>query len=124
MAAEQFVVREVENPYLAAFFAAKGLKPGDKWLSHEYMQWIDSKHSTFQKEHGLSHPLYDEDTKALFVEFLKQEALLECHRSCGKPVRVLIPINKLANRCGYFFNAEEDGGPCVNNGYNCSHPDA
>lgn len=32
-------------------------------------------------------------------------------------------INKLANRCGHFYNAYTKKDICVNNGYNCSHPD-
>lgn len=42
-------------------------------------------------------------------------------------MKVLMPLNTLANRCGHFFNCNlEPGyeeGPNVNNGYNCDHPD-
>lgn len=40
---------------------------------------------------------------------------------------VLMPLNRLANCCGYFYNCNftEAGKeqPDVNNGYNCRHPD-
>lgn len=40
-------------------------------------------------------------------------------------MKVLMSLNSLANRCGYFFNNDlkNPSGPSVNNGYNCSHPD-
>ena len=42
-------------------------------------------------------------------------------------VEVVMPLNRLANRCGYFFNCCRTKGyedkPAVNNGYNCNHPD-
>lgn len=42
-------------------------------------------------------------------------------------VEVVMPLNRLANRCGYFFNCCRTAGyedkPTVNNGYNCNHPD-
>ena len=41
-------------------------------------------------------------------------------------MKVLMPLNKLANRCGHFFNYNLAEGfedkPDVNNGYNCDHP--
>lgn len=41
-------------------------------------------------------------------------------------MRVVMPINTLADRCGYFFNSCYDNPNelDVNNGYNCSHCDA
>lgn len=41
-------------------------------------------------------------------------------------MEVLISLNHLANRCGYFFNCNLTEGmedkPDINNGYNCNHP--
>jgi len=38
-------------------------------------------------------------------------------------MKVLMPINAWANRCGYFFNAHLDPETqsSANNGYNCRH---
>lgn len=42
-------------------------------------------------------------------------------------MKVIMSLNRFANRCGYFFNCNLTEGfedkPNVNNGYNCSHPD-
>lgn len=42
-------------------------------------------------------------------------------------MEVLMPLNALANRCGFFFNCELTPGyedkPCINDGFNCSHPE-
>lgn len=44
-----------------------------------------------------------------------------------KTITVVMPLNTLANRCGYFFNCNLTKGfedkPNINNGYNCSHPE-
>ena len=41
-------------------------------------------------------------------------------------MKVLLPLNRLANHCGHFFNCNLTEGfedkPDVNNGYNCDHP--
>lgn len=39
--------------------------------------------------------------------------------------RAIMPINDMANICGYFFNAELDDSceTSPNNGYNCKHPE-
>lgn len=34
----------------------------------------------------------------------------------------IMPINKFANICGYFYNAYIEKDFSCNNGYNCSHP--
>lgn len=34
-----------------------------------------------------------------------------------------LPINCLANICGYFYNAYLKKGVTANNGYNCNHPE-
>jgi hypothetical protein len=34
----------------------------------------------------------------------------------------LLPINTLANKCGYFYNAYLEKDIDLNNGYNCKHP--
>ena len=38
--------------------------------------------------------------------------------------KAIMPINDMANVCGYFYNAELDDncGASPNNGYNCKHP--
>lgn len=42
-------------------------------------------------------------------------------------MKVIMPLNAWANRCGYFFNSCLTEGfedkPVVNNGYNCNHPE-
>lgn len=42
-------------------------------------------------------------------------------------MKVIMTLNRFANRCGYFFNCNLTQGfedkPNVNNGYNCNHPD-
>ena len=42
-------------------------------------------------------------------------------------MKVLMPLNKLANLCGHFFNCNLTEGfedkPDANNGYNCDHPE-
>ena len=42
-------------------------------------------------------------------------------------MKVLMSLNRFANRCGHFFNCCMTDGfedkPDVNNGYNCNHPD-
>lgn len=35
---------------------------------------------------------------------------------------MVLHINKLARKCGYFFNAELEQNITCNNGYNCKHP--
>lgn len=112
-------VHEDPNPYLRSYYAAKGLKPGDTWVMSEYMEWVDTKAAEFWR----SDKRTPEETAA-FGAFLEREAKLEYQRSHGELIQVLIPIDELANRCGHFFNAAYNGGPCVNNGYNCDHPDA
>lgn len=112
-------VHENPNPYLRSYYAAKGLKPGDPWMMSEYMEWVDSKAAEFWR----SSKRTPEETAA-FGAFLEREAKLEYQRSHGELIQVLIPIDELANRCGHFFNSAYNDGPCVNNGYNCDHPDA
>ena len=42
-------------------------------------------------------------------------------------MEVMMPLNTLANRCGFFFNCDMTPGyedkPSINNGYNCNHPE-
>ena len=112
-------VRENPNPYLRSYYAAKGLNSGDTWSPIDYQKWVDTKAAEFWQSSKRTP-----EEKTAFAAFLEQEAKLEYQRSHGELIQVLIPINELANRCGHFFNAAYNGGPCVNNGYNCYHPDA
>lgn len=36
--------------------------------------------------------------------------------------QIILELNDLANRCGYFHNAYLTDGVALNNGYNCRHP--
>ncbi len=53
------------------------------------------------------------------------DKLCQAHKDEGL-VEALMPLNTFANICGHFFNACQTAGyedaPCVNNGYNCGHP--
>lgn len=114
------------NPYLSAYFAERGLNPGDTWISHEYMAWIDAKHDAFRRRFRIpSHDEYSEKEQELFMAFLEKMSAMERY---NEKITVIMPFDTLADCCGYFFDCNRtegyEDGPNVNNGYNCSHPDA
>lgn len=41
----------------------------------------------------------------------------------AEKIKVILSIDSLAQRCGYFYNGgQSEDAPLVNNGYNCNHP--
>lgn len=59
------------NPYLLAYFKAKALNVGDKWVAADYMSWIDSKHDEFRRIHHLpSHICLNNEEQREFIEFI------------------------------------------------------
>ena len=56
------------------------------------------------------------------LKFIGGKRMFELNRD---GTRAIMPINDMANICGYFFNAELDDSceTSPNNGYNCKHPE-
>lgn len=60
-----------KNPYLLAYFKAKGLDIGDKWIAADYITWIDGKHDEFRGIHHLpSHIELNGEEQQRFITFL------------------------------------------------------
>ena len=68
------LIREFpSNPYLLAYFKHNNLKPGDTWVTLDYMDWIDQKHDQFRKlRHLPEHITLNEAEVKDFIKYINE----------------------------------------------------